>query len=56
MSEHVRPWYACTGDPCTCPKPEPAAAENTRRLAWFTDDELRAELARRVDTHPTPER
>jgi len=17
----VRPWYACTGDPCTCPKP-----------------------------------
>lgn len=17
----VRPWYACSGDPCTCPKP-----------------------------------
>lgn len=44
----VRPWWACTGDPCTCPKPVPAVAENTRRLAWFTTEELRAEIDRRV--------
>ena len=46
MSDHVRPWYACTGAPCTCPKPV-SDAVNGRRLAWFTDDELRAELRRR---------
>lgn len=23
MNETTRAWYVCTGDPCTCPKPQP---------------------------------
>lgn len=42
MSGAVRPWYACTGDPCTCPKPlrtrdvlDEVAAERARQdVKW----------------------
>jgi hypothetical protein len=32
----VRPWYACNGSPCTCPKPEPT---------WSAEEAIAALLA-----------
>lgn len=48
MTDTARPWWACTGDPCTCLKP----ADDAGPLAPFTTAELQAEIDRRLrDAH-----